>query len=334
MKQLARGLTMRSHTHARQAFTLIEVLVVVAIIALLISILLPSLQAARGEAKFVVCQSNIRQMGMGMSYFANEHKDYYPDQDRWLTWQPWPAGPLTGGAPNAEEFTAPKANPKSGREEGWLLRYVKNPQAYLCPMDTGERFYANGAGGLYAMPPGHTSYAMNGALQGLANGHYEGQLDQIKPPFWSEGSRDPMSYVWFKDNILLDSPSKVFVMMEEAETSVFNDGYVDWEGFWTDTLRPQRDQVTVRHRGGKPTSTTGGGGIPMTKSALGRGALSMFDGHVETIYSDRDFNAPTMRAWVKSGRLYSALYADGGNWKIRTRPFKQPTDEVVAKIGQ
>lgn len=57
------------------AFTLIEVLVVVAIIALLISILLPSLNAAREQAKRAVCANNIRQMNMACMQYAQDYRD-------------------------------------------------------------------------------------------------------------------------------------------------------------------------------------------------------------------------------------------------------------------
>jgi prepilin-type N-terminal cleavage/methylation domain-containing protein/prepilin-type processing-associated H-X9-DG protein len=63
---------------SRAGFTLIEVLVVVAIIALLISILLPSLAAARRQARAVVCGNDVKQMGMGMATFATEQKNRVP----------------------------------------------------------------------------------------------------------------------------------------------------------------------------------------------------------------------------------------------------------------
>jgi prepilin-type N-terminal cleavage/methylation domain-containing protein/prepilin-type processing-associated H-X9-DG protein len=64
-----------------RAFTLIEVLVVVAIIALLISILLPSLRIARERAKSVACMSGLRQLGIGAVQYAGANKEYIPPVD-------------------------------------------------------------------------------------------------------------------------------------------------------------------------------------------------------------------------------------------------------------
>ncbi len=59
----------------RRAFNLIELLVVVAIITLLISILIPSLSAARQQSKTVVCISNLRQLAHGWHAYADEYRD-------------------------------------------------------------------------------------------------------------------------------------------------------------------------------------------------------------------------------------------------------------------
>jgi prepilin-type N-terminal cleavage/methylation domain-containing protein/prepilin-type processing-associated H-X9-DG protein len=60
----------------KSGFTLIELLVVVAIIAALVAMLLPALQRARERARTVVCQSQLRQLGMGFQLYANTYQDF------------------------------------------------------------------------------------------------------------------------------------------------------------------------------------------------------------------------------------------------------------------
>jgi|GEM_PF-679781 len=61
-----------------RAFTLIEVLVVVAIIALLVAVLLPSLSEARDRAKLASCTANAKQIMTMVAMYQSENKDYVP----------------------------------------------------------------------------------------------------------------------------------------------------------------------------------------------------------------------------------------------------------------
>lgn len=69
----------------RRGFTLVELLVVIGVIALLVSVLLPSLNRARQYARQTACLSNIKQLAMALNLYANDHKVFIywtPGTDR------------------------------------------------------------------------------------------------------------------------------------------------------------------------------------------------------------------------------------------------------------
>ena len=75
----------------KPAFTLIEVLVVVSIVALLASVLLPALSAARNQVKEVRCRSQVRQLGVGMMMYIHQYGMFPGHQ--WILFPSGPSGP-------------------------------------------------------------------------------------------------------------------------------------------------------------------------------------------------------------------------------------------------
>ena len=78
-------------TRKNGGFTLVELLVVIGIIALLISILLPSLNRARAAANVIKCQSNLRNIGNLLQFYVNENKGYAPYGNVYAPWSDWSA---------------------------------------------------------------------------------------------------------------------------------------------------------------------------------------------------------------------------------------------------
>ena len=78
-------------TCRRTAFTLVELLVVVAIIAIIISMLLPAMRKAREQARRTLCGSNLHQLGIGMITYGAEERGQLPTTDGQATYggNPW-----------------------------------------------------------------------------------------------------------------------------------------------------------------------------------------------------------------------------------------------------
>ena len=112
----------------RRAFTLIELLVVIAIIAILAAMLLPALATAKQKAQTTQCNSNLRQVGIGMIMYSDESEGRCPISGGSIPWNQ--VDPMT-------------------RTTSWmqqLIAQVATTNIYHCPTDRKWLFsYFNGA---------------------------------------------------------------------------------------------------------------------------------------------------------------------------------------------
>jgi prepilin-type N-terminal cleavage/methylation domain-containing protein/prepilin-type processing-associated H-X9-DG protein len=118
------------------AFTLIELLVVIAIISILSSLLLPGLANAKRQAKATTCINNLRQIGIGVSLFAEDNNTRFPPnyaEDTNLVFKPTWA--VLGGYDQQEQFA--RYYPSATRRP--LYNYIPPSDVYRCAFDKGQR---------------------------------------------------------------------------------------------------------------------------------------------------------------------------------------------------
>jgi prepilin-type N-terminal cleavage/methylation domain-containing protein len=178
-KDLCRALN-RRHRHntatpddSINAFTLIEILVVLAIIALLLGIVIPCLHNVKRSAAAGVCLSNISQLGKSWLLYANDSNGYFVDGDtsdelgkdagfsyydraQWgerdgMRVHNWVGRPM---GPNGEDQNDTLDDKIRGFEAGALWSYIQNHKLYNCPAD--KRFTKTATRPLnnLAEPPG------------------------------------------------------------------------------------------------------------------------------------------------------------------------------------
>ena len=140
-----------------KGFTLVELLVVIGIIALLISILLPSLKKAREQSRMVACQSNLRQIAQGFILYANASKGQLPP----LSEKQPPSGgnPVTAGGKHWFEFLGENGHVPVGTEDvsSGARGYVTG--VWRCPTVTDEETGPS-AGGSYGWGGGYGVYSL------------------------------------------------------------------------------------------------------------------------------------------------------------------------------
>jgi len=124
----------------RRAFTLVELLVVIGIIAVLIGILMPALSRARKQAQVTQCLSNQRQLIMALLMYCNENKNTFPGGTGYFRWRndagaPQPFTSISKGADyDHSAFNPYSCNADDESGPTYLTKYVKgSKQVPVCP---------------------------------------------------------------------------------------------------------------------------------------------------------------------------------------------------------
>ena len=239
----------RLNRRSRQGFTLVELLVVIGIIALLISILLPALNAAKERANRVKCASNLRQVGQGLMLYANDNKGAYPRVRYKLN------GPL-------KAFTNPAAvdphannGPTENDVTGALFLLVRNadlnPEVFTCPSSNQEKDSLNNEPATSRSnftDPENLSYSYanpypNAAAIGFGYKLHSGVVADLAI---AADRNEPDSANYTQNRFANDPQTKLRYTNSsnherEGQNVMFNDGHVEW--FTTSWCGANKDQI-------------------------------------------------------------------------------------------
>jgi len=163
----------------RRAFTLVELLVVIGIIALLISILMPALNRVRDQANRIKCMNNLRNIMHAVIMYTAENKQKLP----YCNWAGTPPGHTGWLYKDPIDVTARENHAKTGV----VYNYLKTVEIFKCPLHTEIRTRG---------PSEYmTSYLMNGAVQdyGARSPNRITKFKVTHVLFWESGETNLMN---------------------------------------------------------------------------------------------------------------------------------------------
>ena len=191
---------MKKLLRSGNAFTLVELLVVIAVIGILAALLLPTLSKSKQKAKGINCVSNMRQLTTAWMLYAGDYSDMLvtntcePNTNSWAAgWLDW-SDPADTDNTNIYTIESP---------EGLLWPYAKSLAIYVCPSDPST---ININGAIY---PRVRSVSMNLRMNG--GDHPSAPIDEFNNPNKLSAINNP-------------GPSTAFVFIDERADSI-NDGF-------------------------------------------------------------------------------------------------------------
>ena len=208
----------------QKGFTLVELLVVVAIIGVLIALLLPAVQSARAAARRSQCANNMRQIGLGIHQFANVHRGRFPglwhETDKSKSWI-FTLAPYTEGVDKIR--LCPEDLKRIERRSGAVTSYVMN--GYLRKAtDTEREVYPEMVGDfvsdLHDLPETHDTIML---FEAADTGAVEFQFDHVESWQWfaedKQTSEDRLKAIEFE--VAIDRHS------DTVANYLYADGHVE-----------------------------------------------------------------------------------------------------------